>query len=106
MALGSLDGVSHWKTLMYDAPSLRTQTVHNIDDGEGYAALRKDNWKLVKGTTYHGQWDNWYGPSGRLNETASNDVRHPSLDDEVHEKKARPLSFCLTEGHLLLLQSY
>lgn len=22
-------------------------------------------WKLLKGTTYQGQWDNWYGPDGR-----------------------------------------
>ena len=49
LALGSIDGVSHWKTLMHDMPSMRSHTLHNVDDVWGYAALRKDNWKLVKG---------------------------------------------------------
>ena len=26
---------------------------------------RVGDWKLMKGTTYGGAWDSWYGPSGR-----------------------------------------
>ena len=50
--LKNLDGVSHWKTILYDAPSLRSHILHNIDDQLGYAALRKGNWKLVKGFNF------------------------------------------------------
>ena len=45
-----MDGVSQWKTILYDAPPLRSHILHNIDDQWGYAALRKENWKLVKGS--------------------------------------------------------
>ena len=27
--------------------------------------MRVGDWKLVKGTTYQGSWDDWKGPSGR-----------------------------------------
>lgn len=37
---------------MYDVPSLRTHLVHNIDDRQGYAAVRKESWKLVKGNSF------------------------------------------------------
>ena len=30
---------------------------------------RIGDWKFVKGTTYDGEWDNWYGPSGRTGYT-------------------------------------
>ena len=30
---------------------------------------RIGDWKFVKGTTYEGEWDNWYGPSGRTGYT-------------------------------------
>ena len=48
----NLDGVSQWKTILYDVPSLRSHVLHNIDDQLGYAALRKENWKLVKGLVH------------------------------------------------------
>lgn len=48
--LKGLDGVSHWNTILYDKPSVRNHVLHNIDDLLGYAAIRKENFKLVKGT--------------------------------------------------------
>lgn len=48
-SLKGLDGVSHWSTILYDKPSARHHVLHNIDDKLGYAAIRKKNWKLVKG---------------------------------------------------------
>ncbi|EFX81012.1 hypothetical protein DAPPUDRAFT_303738 [Daphnia pulex] len=77
--LKGLDGVSHWNTVLYDKPSARNHVLHNIDDQLGYAAIRKENWKLVKGTTYEGSWDGWYGPSGRTNESSTNFIN--SVDD-------------------------
>jgi arylsulfatase A-like enzyme len=50
--LKGLDGVSHWNTVLYDKPSARNHVLHNIDDQLGYAAIRKENWKLVKGNRY------------------------------------------------------
>nr|CAH0102563.1 unnamed protein product [Daphnia galeata] len=77
--LKGLDGVSHWNTVLYDKPSARNHVLHNIDDQLGYAAIRKENWKLVKGTTYDGNWDGWYGPSGRTNESFTDFTN--SVDD-------------------------
>ncbi|KAF7285683.1 hypothetical protein GWI33_010178 [Rhynchophorus ferrugineus] len=61
----NLDGVSIWKSLSLDQPSPRTEVLHNIDDIYGNAAITIDEWKLVQGSTYSGQWDFWYGPDGR-----------------------------------------
>ncbi|XP_048517742.1 arylsulfatase J isoform X1 [Dendroctonus ponderosae] len=59
------DGQSIWTALSEDIESPRTEVLHNIDDIYGNAALTVNNWKIIQGTTYNGQWDNWYGPSGR-----------------------------------------
>lgn len=80
--LGALDGVSHWSALVGGSASRRRRrrrrhTVHNIDDAFGYAAVRRGNWKLVRGTTYGGHWDGWYGPSGR----------NGSSDDAAHQRR-------------------
>ncbi|GBP07455.1 Arylsulfatase I [Eumeta japonica] len=63
--LGVIDGVSQWDALSRDGPSPRTQILHNIDDIYGNAALTDWPWKILKGTTYNGNWDGWYGPGGR-----------------------------------------
>ncbi|XP_047110645.1 arylsulfatase B-like [Schistocerca piceifrons] len=72
--LGDIDGINVWESLSDDTPSNRTQVLHNIDDIYGNAALTDGDWKLVKGTTYDGAWDGWYGPSGRENAPAAYDV--------------------------------
>lgn len=66
--LGEIDGVDAWKALSEDLPSNRTSVLHNIDDIYGNAALTLGDWKILKGTTYRGVWDGWYGPSGRAEE--------------------------------------
>ena len=35
LALGSIDGVSHWKTLMLDMPAMRSHTRPNVADVGG-----------------------------------------------------------------------
>lgn len=50
-----------------DTPSDRTEILHNIDDIWGSAALTVNDWKVIKGTNYRGQWDFWYGPAGVRN---------------------------------------
>ena len=81
----SLDGVDLWEALNDpDTASPRTEFLHNIDENYGNEAIRHGEWKLMHGkdhslishfpcfiieflcigTTYGGQWDNWYGPSG------------------------------------------
>lgn len=63
--LGDIDGINAWEALSENLPSNRTSVLHNIDDIYGNAALTMGDWKIVKGTTYGGTWDGWYGPSGR-----------------------------------------
>ncbi|KAG8222731.1 hypothetical protein J437_LFUL008127 [Ladona fulva] len=62
---GKIDGVDAWRALKEDLPTSRAEVLHNIDDIYGNAALTVGDWKVVKGTTYQGSWDGWYGPSGR-----------------------------------------
>lgn len=48
--LGVIDGINMWPTLSEDKPSPRSDLVHNIDDiGDVYAALRRGDWKYIKG---------------------------------------------------------
>ncbi|XP_026682470.1 uncharacterized protein LOC103513493 isoform X2 [Diaphorina citri] len=60
-----IDGIDVWSVLSRNEPSKRNTILHNIDDEWQISALTKGKWKLVKGHTYNGQWDGWYGPSGR-----------------------------------------
>ncbi|XP_044255571.1 arylsulfatase J isoform X1 [Tribolium madens] len=61
----NIDGLDLWEPLSQNKNSPRSDILHNIDDIYGNAALTVGAWKLVKGTTYNGAWDGWYGPSGR-----------------------------------------
>lgn len=60
-----IDGIDLWTALTRDTDSPRTIVLHNIDDILGVSGISIGDWKLVQGTTYNGQWDGWYGPSGR-----------------------------------------
>lgn len=60
----NLDGLDMWSALKDDSPSPRTEILHNIDDIYGNAALTVNDWKVLKGTNYNGDWDGWYGPAG------------------------------------------
>ncbi|KZC04356.1 Arylsulfatase J [Dufourea novaeangliae] len=61
----NIDGVDLWGALNDDTESPRKAVLHNIDDIFGVSGITDGDWKLVQGTTYNGQWDGWYGPSGR-----------------------------------------
>ncbi|EEB20157.1 arylsulfatase J precursor, putative [Pediculus humanus corporis] len=61
----NLDGYNMWNSLLDDLPSPRNEILHNIDDIFGNSALTMSQWKLVKGTTYNGFYDSWFGPTGR-----------------------------------------
>ncbi|CAH1110980.1 unnamed protein product [Psylliodes chrysocephalus] len=61
----NIDGITQWRALSEDETSNRTEILHNIDDIYGNAAVTSGSWKLLKGTTYNGTWDKWFGPSGR-----------------------------------------
>ncbi|XP_046672064.1 arylsulfatase I-like isoform X1 [Homalodisca vitripennis] len=64
--LGEIDGVDMWDALVTGGQSPRTQFVYNIDDvGDVYAAIRRDDWKYLKGNVHKGIADDWYGETGR-----------------------------------------
>lgn len=49
LPLPLLDGVDQWPTLSQERPSARLEVLHNIDDIDKYAALRRGDWKYVTG---------------------------------------------------------
>ncbi|KAG8239213.1 hypothetical protein J437_LFUL017415 [Ladona fulva] len=67
-------GVDQWKALSEDSSSPRTEVLHNVDEIDNYAALRRGDWKYINGTTQRGQSDSWYGDSGRGSEEPEYDI--------------------------------
>lgn len=67
-----LDGTDLWEELSQPSQteSKRKEILHNIDNIWGSSSLLINEWKLVVGTNYEGQWDSWYGPSGDRNPEA------------------------------------
>ncbi|CAG9792195.1 unnamed protein product [Diatraea saccharalis] len=63
--LSNIDGFNQWETLSKDLKSKRSSVVHNIDENWGIAAITIDQWKLISGTTYHGEWDGWHNSNRR-----------------------------------------
>ncbi|XP_018374797.1 PREDICTED: arylsulfatase B [Trachymyrmex cornetzi] len=61
----TVDGMDLWNALSEDTESPRSNVLHNIDDIYGVSAITVGDWKLIRGSTYKGAWDGWYGPSGR-----------------------------------------
>lgn len=84
-ALENIDGMNMWDVLSENTPSKRMEILHNIDNIWKSSSLMIDKWKLVDGTNYKGQWDNWYGPEGNRN------VSSYSLYDLMTCKTARAL---------------
>lgn len=61
----NIDGMNMWKSLSdRSANSPRREILLNIDSVGGSSSFLRDEWKIVKGTNYDGQWDGWYGPEG------------------------------------------
>ena len=63
--LDPMDGMDMWSSLSDNTESPRNLMLHNIDEERLISAVRVGEWKLLKGTTYDGAWDSWYGPDGR-----------------------------------------
>lgn len=80
--LGPIDGTSHWNSFINGTqPSSRKEILLNIDPIEKSWAIRSGNYKLLSGT-YGKTYDQWFGPSGRDNNTEPIFVTLPSLADK------------------------
>ena len=72
--LDNIDGMNMWEALMKNTESPRNIVLHNIDSQRMISAIRVGDYKLVRGTSYSGQWDGWYGPDGRHGNNPQYDV--------------------------------
>ncbi|XP_011505473.1 PREDICTED: arylsulfatase I [Ceratosolen solmsi marchali] len=61
----NIDGLDVWNALKKNTQSPRKIILHNIDNIKNISAITVGDWKLIKGSSYNGKWDQWYGPSGR-----------------------------------------
>ncbi|KAJ8017362.1 Arylsulfatase I [Holothuria leucospilota] len=58
----NLDGFSQWESIVSGAKSPRNEILHNIDPIYNVSAVRWNDFKLVIGDTYQGNWSGWYPP--------------------------------------------
>ncbi|XP_055333769.1 arylsulfatase B-like isoform X2 [Paramacrobiotus metropolitanus] len=70
-----IDGFNMWPTLSHNFPSPRSEILLNIDRQRGLYGLRVRNYKLIKGSTFAGLWDRWYGSKGTFDADTDNDVK-------------------------------
>ncbi|XP_064458135.1 arylsulfatase B-like isoform X1 [Ornithodoros turicata] len=64
--LEKIDGVNNWNAFLKLEPPQRTELLVNIDQIEGYAAIRDGKFKLVKGGINNGRFDVWYPILGNV----------------------------------------
>ncbi len=91
--LPQMDGMDMWSALSEDKKSPRNLMLHNVDEGRHIAALRVAEWKYLRGSSYNGQWDGWYGPSGR---------EDPALEYNVSAVRESPAARAVEEVGLAL----
>ena len=89
--LENIDGLDQWEALSRNSSPPRNLMLHNIDDRRLISALRVGDWKLLKGTSYDGAWDGWYGPAGREEGTYSLAMVRQSQAARVLERRGLPL---------------
>ncbi|KAL1475700.1 hypothetical protein MTO96_019225 [Rhipicephalus appendiculatus] len=92
--LGNIDGHDMWESLSEGALSQRSDLVYNIDPFWGYAAIRKDNFKIVVGPdpvqriaalkTFYGLRKLEFTPDWRVNATLTCPEESSCDDERVH----------------------
>nr|UNO37566.1 sulf4-like protein [Psylliodes hospes] len=60
----NIDGQDMWKSISEDKESPRTEMVYNIDDTDGWGAIRQGDWKYVYGSSGK-RMDLWFGNDGK-----------------------------------------
>nr|UNO37567.1 GSS1 [Psylliodes hospes] len=60
----NIDGQDMWESISEDRESPRTEIVYNIDDIDGWGAIRQGDWKYVYGSSGK-RMDLWFGNDGK-----------------------------------------
>ncbi|KAH7961248.1 hypothetical protein HPB52_006091 [Rhipicephalus sanguineus] len=96
--LGQLDGLDMWGVLSRDEPSQRSDVVYNIDPLWDYAAIRRDNFKIVVGSRGGGKFDQRFPiPGGQRPSPNLEELMERSLAAQTHSKTLNfnPMLHCM-----------
>lgn len=83
---GPIDGKNIWSALSYNFESPRREILAHHDAATPYMAYISENFKLVKGTTYNGTYDQWLSKQidpSEENYSFENDYSQEILSSEV-----------------------
>ncbi len=59
-----IDGINQWDTISDEGSSKRKEVLHVTDPIDNYSSYMLDEWKLVNGSSFKGEHDEWLGDPG------------------------------------------
>ncbi|XP_054166666.1 arylsulfatase B-like [Oppia nitens] len=79
--LGPIDGIDMWNVLNNNLKSPRKHVLHNIDPLWNVWALRYNNYKLISGSVFNGDFDGWFLPPGEsIHLSLNNSIAHQTCE--------------------------
>lgn len=82
--LGNIDGYNMWPFFSGHLPAPRDHILLNIDPVWKVEGIRKNQYKLLKGSVYPGKYDDWFDKEGKKEETAPFNMQELDMMNKVN----------------------